>query len=64
MGSYKMEEKPKYKPPRCEHDKIKSQCKECGGRSICIHKRYKPTCIECEGKSICEHKRQKSVCKD
>ena len=30
MGSYKMEEKPKYKPPRCEHDKIKSQCKECG----------------------------------
>jgi hypothetical protein len=64
MGRYKMEEKPKYKPQRCPHDKIKSQCKECGGRSICIHKRYKPTCIECGGKSICEHKRQKSVCKD
>jgi hypothetical protein len=59
-----MEEKPKYKKPRCIHDKIKSQCKECGGRSICIHKRYKPTCVECAGSSICEHKRQKSVCKD
>lgn len=59
-----MEEKPKYKPPRCPHDKIKSQCKHCDGVNICIHKRYKSTCIECGGSSICEHKRQKSVCKD
>jgi len=33
-----MEEKPKYKKPRCPHDKIKAICKLCGGTSICPHK--------------------------
>jgi hypothetical protein len=48
----------------CEHNRIKSQCKECGGSSICEHKRRKSTCKECGGSSICKHKKQKSQCKE
>lgn len=54
--------KDKYK---CEHNRKKSRCKECGGSSICEHNRIKSSCRECPNASqICEHNRQKSQCKD
>jgi len=49
---------------KCEHNRIKSICKECGGCSICEHGRQKSTCKECGGASICEHGRIKSKCKE
>ena len=36
----------------CEHKKIKSKCKDCGGNQICEHKRIKSTCNECDGSLI------------
>ena len=56
-GSSKMRKK-------CSHNRIKSECKECGGSSICEHNRRKYSCKECGGSSICEHNRQKSKCKE
>ncbi len=49
---------------KCEHDKRKSYCKECGGVSICRHNRHKSHCKECGGSQICEHNRQYSRCKE
>ena len=34
-----MEEKSKYKTPRCLHGNIKVYCKDCDSPSICIHKK-------------------------
>ena len=53
--------KGKYK---CEHNRRKSFCKECGGSFICEHNRQKFSCKECGGRSICKHNRQKSHCKE
>jgi hypothetical protein len=49
---------------KCEHDREKSKCKQCGGSNICKHGRQKAQCKECEGGSICEHNRIKSTCKE
>jgi len=49
---------------KCEHNKRKSQCKECGGSQICEHDRIKDYCKECDGSQICEHNRVKSKCKE
>jgi hypothetical protein len=57
------EKKNRYKH-KCEHNRVKSNCKECGGGSICEHNRHKSICKDCGGASICEHNRQKSKCKD
>ena len=48
---------------KCEHDRQKSRCKDCGGGSICEHGREKYNCKECGGSRFCEHGRQKSYCK-
>jgi hypothetical protein len=29
------------------HSKIRSRCKECGGKSICVHGKRKSRCKEC-----------------
>jgi len=42
----------------------RSQCKDCGGGSICEHGRVRSNCKDCGGGSICEHGRQRSQCKD
>lgn len=34
---------------KCEHNKDKYYCKECGGKGICQHGKYKHNCIECGG---------------
>jgi hypothetical protein len=49
---------------RCEHGRIRSTCKECGGGSLCEHGRRRSQCKECGGVSICEHGRQRSQCKE
>ena len=49
---------------KCEHGRIKSTCKECGGASICEHGRIQSTCKECGGSQICEHGRRKAQCKE
>ena len=49
---------------KCEHNRQKPSCKECGGSSICEHNRYKSICKECGGTQICVHNRQKSKCKE
>ena len=49
---------------KCEHDKRKDTCRECGGSSICEHNKFKSICRECGGGSICEHNRCRSKCKE
>ena len=48
----------------CEHGRVRSTCKECGGSQICEHGRKRPMCKECGGASICEHGRVRSHCLD
>ena len=48
----------------CEHQRIRSRCKDCGGASICEHQRQRSRCKECGGASICEHQRERRLCKD
>jgi len=47
----------------CEHDKIKSNCRECGGSAFCIHNKQKSVCRDCKGGSICSHDKIKSNCR-
>jgi len=49
---------------KCEHNRQKNRCKECGGCGICEHNRQKILCKECGGSGICEHNKRKSQCKD
>lgn len=55
--------KPK-KITKCEHNKIKTICKECRGGSICNHNKIRSSCKDCRGGSICIHNKHKSICKD
>jgi hypothetical protein len=48
----------------CEHNRVKSRCKECGGNELCKHNRRKSHCKDCGGKSICEHNKIRSRCKE
>ena len=49
---------------KCEHNRQRCECKDCGGGSICEHNRRRSRCTECGGGSICEHNRERSRCKD
>ena len=46
----------------CEHNRVRCQCKYCGGAGFCVHNRFKSQCIECGGISICEHQRLRNHC--
>jgi predicted GIY-YIG superfamily endonuclease len=48
---------------KCEHNRERSKCKQCGGGQICEHNRIRSTCKQCGGSSICEHNRERSICK-
>ena len=48
----------------CPHQRLKYNCRDCGGGGICEHKRVRSTCIDCGGGGICEHKRRRSRCID
>jgi hypothetical protein len=37
---------------KCEHDREKSVCKECGGGSICEHQIVRSTCSICSPDSV------------
>ena len=49
---------------KCEHNRRKIECKECGGSQICEHNRIKSNCRYCGGSQICEHDRRRVECKD
>ena len=49
---------------KCEHNRQRCRCRECGGSAICQHNREKYSCKECGGSSICEHNRRKTQCKE
>lgn len=57
-------EKKKYKRKKCEHNKQKYACWECGGKGICEHLKRKDICATCGGKGICEHRKIKYDCID
>ena len=38
---------------RCEHQRQKSRCKDCGGSGICEHQRQRSSCKDCGGGIIC-----------
>ena len=58
---YYEKNKNKYK---CEHQRQRKTCKDCGGSQICEHQRERNRCKECGGASICEHQRNRSHCKE
>lgn len=49
---------------KCEHNKRRRYCKDCGGSQICEHNRQRSACKDCGGSQICEHDRQRSYCID
>ena len=49
---------------RCEHNRQRPSCKECGGSGICEHGRRRACCKDCGGQAICGHGRERSSCKD
>lgn len=38
---------------KCEHNRQKSQCKDCRGSGICPHNRQRRLCKDCEGSGEC-----------
>jgi len=49
---------------RCEHERVRTQCRDCGGKAFCQHNRQRSKCKECGGASICQHQRERSQCKE
>lgn len=49
---------------KCEHNRERNKCKDCGGAGICEHNRIRSRCKECGGAGICEHNRERTHCKD
>ena len=49
---------------RCEQNRRKSECRECGGSQICEHNHRKSRCRECGESQICEHNHRKSECRE
>jgi hypothetical protein len=47
---------------KCEHNKRKSHCKECGGSQICQHNKRRSLCRECFGGSFCTHNKRRILC--
>ena len=45
----------------CEHNRVRSYCKECGGGGLCLHNRVRSKCKDCGGSGICIHGRHKVV---
>ena len=49
---------------KCEHNRLRRYCKDCGGSQICEHNRQRSRCKDCGGSQICEHNRHRNTCKD
>ena len=62
-GRRKSARMPVFTPGPLLHDRLRSQCKECGGSSICQHNRRRSACNQCRGiekKQRKNNKRQSS----
>ena len=59
-----VDKKKKASRKRCPHDKIKTQCVDCGGISICIHKKQRAICRECAPMNFCMHNKRQARCID
>jgi hypothetical protein len=49
---------------KCEHDRQRYHCNDCGLRYLCEHNQYQSRCKDCKGATICEHNRRRTDCKD
>ena len=49
---------------KCEHNKERSRCRDCGGNEFCIHNKLKQQCRDCGGNAYCIHNKIKSYCRD
>ena len=49
---------------KCEHNKEKSRCRDCGGSAFCEHGKFKQQCRDCGGSRFCIHNKRKSRCRD
>ena len=49
---------------KCEHNRVKIMCRECGGSQFCEHNRRKCLCRECGGASICTHNKERTKCRE
>lgn len=49
---------------KCEHNKRKDRCHDCGGKQICDHGKRKSYCVLCDGSELCIHKKRKTRCKE
>jgi hypothetical protein len=49
---------------KCDHNKLKKYCSECGGSCLCIHNLRKYRCKECNGSELCQHNKSKYRCKE
>ena len=47
---------------KCEHGKIKYQCRACSGQSLCQHGYQRTQCRRCLGSGLCSHNIQKDRC--
>jgi hypothetical protein len=47
---------------RCPHNKIKYNCRDCGGGAFCEHNKRKHQCRDCGG--YCEHNKIKHQCRE
>ena len=47
----------------CEHNRTRSQCKQCGVGGICEHNRRRSVCNQYGGGGICERNLTRSQCK-
>ena len=56
--------KPRKAPALCEHHRVRSKCKDCGGSGLCEHQRERSKCKDYGGGSFCEHQRRRSRCKE
>ena len=48
---------------RCEHNKLKHQCRQCDGSAFCIHDKIKTQCRACNGSAFCIHDKIKTQCR-
>ena len=49
---------------KCEHNKERSRCRDCGGSAFCEHGKFKQQCRDCGGSRFCIHNKRKSRCRD
>ena len=49
--------------PICVHNRVRYQCRPCGGKGICEHSKRRSQCRDCMGSAVCIHRKQKYTCR-